>query len=516
MRPISLRATLFAAAAIAALATPFAGAAETDRSLEAEKAAIREIAKTWERYYTSGDYASIPDLYTEDTLVMPRGRPQIEGRDAMRRAIGGLAAGRRVSIDMRERELQVEGDYAWFVGNFTVTYTPRQPGEPSTREEARSMVLFRRDPDGQWRIHRDIDSPAPDLPKMAQASAPATATPVAAVGADGWRTTVTQCDRLASGRYDRTRLAPPVARPDIDVPAAIRQCLEDLKAYPDDPRLHFHLGRLYGYAGERETSRFHREQAAAAGNHNAIFLLGYLDWTAATDDDARCDAAGKMKRAADLGNYSAEITYSSYFLEGRFAACDGQATGEEVAAYLASARPEVDGFFETRFAEHLTLETEARAEKADAEAARRAAMARMEGTWTGTFRRFDADGELIETLPSRIIVRFPEGAGDFEYHQTNILTGPDGAEQRIESYGQWDGAILRFSNERIDGVFREVEEDPSGLTSVLLMTFKDGSGLSLSEIISLSPDGQRRMRAAQYMRNGVLVRRTLVDEVRSD
>ena len=515
MRSLHWRTALIITAGLAAGPWASAAAEQMDvpaTDMAAEKAAIRNIGQTWQQLYTSGNYAAIPDLYTEDTLVMPRGRPLIQGRGEMRKAIGGLAAGRRVAIDMRERELTVAGDYAWFVGDFTVTYTPRQPGEPATTEDARSFVLFRRDADGTWRIHRDMDSPAPDTVKPEHVATgvgkPGDAGPAGGMG----RNSVTQCDRIASSRYDRTRLAPPVARAQIDVPAAIRQCLADLDAYPGDPRIHFHLGRLYGYAGERDASRHHREQAAAAGNHNAVFLLGYLNWIGAETDADRCASAAEMKRAADMGNYSAQITYASYSLEGRLQACDDRANPSELAAYLSAARPQVDGFFETRLADHLLAELAAESAQADEDARQRAAMARMAGTWVGTFRRFDANGALVETLPSRIIVRFPDEDGAHDYHQTNILTGPDGKEQRIESYGRWDGAVLRFSNDRMDGMFREVEDDPTGRNSVLLMQFKDGSGLTLSEIISLSPDGQRRMRVAQYMRDGMLVRRTLVDE----
>jgi ketosteroid isomerase-like protein len=331
----------------------------------ADLAAIRAVGETWRTLYEVGRFSEIPDLYTEDTLVMPRGRPRIEGRAAMRRAIGGLAAGRRVGIVVTEREAQVAGRFGWFVSDFTVTYTPRTPGEPVTTEHGRSLILYRKDSDGRWRIHRDMDSPAPQPAPVAgappaAATAAAAARPARALWDPAARTEVTACDRMTASRYDRTRLAPPVAREGIDVPAAIAQCEADLVRFPNDARLLFQLGRVQGYAGDRAKTRATREAAAAAGNHNAIFLLGYLDWAAAKDDAARCAAADEMKLAADRGNYSAQITYASYFLEGRLAACPARASAAEVDAYLAAARPAVDGFFETRLVEHLAHQARAR------------------------------------------------------------------------------------------------------------------------------------------------------------
>ena len=484
-------------------------------------AAIRAVGNQWRALYAQGRYSEIPELYTIDTMVMPRGRPKIEGREQMRRSIGGLASGRRVDIDVTEREITVAGIYGWFVSDFKVTYTMPTGTTPPTTEFGRSLVVFRRDSDQQWRIHRDMDSPAPHSPANVTAT-PATGTPppvaassirvrpVPAMWDPKSRTEVTECDRMTASRYDRTRLAPPRTRESIDVPAAIAQCLADLERFSNDPRLNFQLGRVYGYAGDAAKTRQAREASAVAGNHNTIFLLGYLDWVAAKDDAVRCQAAREIKLAADRGNYSGQITYASFFLEGKFAVCPDAASASEVAGYLASARPAVDGFFETRFADHLLSQTK----PAILSTAREQMMTQMQGDWTGTFRRYDVQGALTETLPSQVQVRFPQNNGESDYIQTNILQLSNGLVQRLETTGKWDGDVLRFSSARVEGVYQRVPQDPSGLNSVLNMTFKDSSGMSVSEIITLSPDGKSRMRAAQYIVAGKIVRRTLIDETR--
>ena len=73
---------------------------------------------------------------------------------------------------------------------------------------------------------------------------------------------------------------------------------------------------------------------------------------------------------------------------------------------------------------------------------------------------------------------------------------------------------MRFSNARLDGWAKDVGEDPSALMSVFSMTYKDGSGMTVSEVVSLSPDGRSRSRATQYLVGGKVVRRTLIDEVK--
>ena len=131
-------------------------------AVAAETAAVRAVGETWRSHYASGRYSEIPDLYTTDTVVMPRGRPRIDGREQMRRSIGGLAAGRKVDIEVTERELIVAAGFAWYVGEFRVTYTSNDSRTPPKTEYGRSLIIYKKGDDGRWRIHRDIDSPAPE------------------------------------------------------------------------------------------------------------------------------------------------------------------------------------------------------------------------------------------------------------------------------------------------------------------------------------------------------------------
>ena len=322
----------------AAMHVPPAAAAD-------DAAAVRAVGERWRAYYESGQFEAIPDLYTEDTLVMPRGRPAIVGREAMRRAIGGAPA-------RREADIALQGG-----GSGGARGDPRDVG--AFTEYARSLVIFQRGEDGEWRVHRDIDARAPPAAAAAgPAAAPAATAPLEApaVWDPASRREATDCDRMASSRYDRTRLADAKARAEIDVPATIAQCERDLERLPNDPRILFHLGRLYGYTGDARTTRMYRQRAADAGNHNAIFLLGYLDWLAAQDDGARCTAASRMRLAADRGNYSAQLTYATLFLEGRLAACADTPPRAQLLGYVRNARPAADGFFETLLADHLQHE----------------------------------------------------------------------------------------------------------------------------------------------------------------
>jgi hypothetical protein len=182
-----------------------------------------------------------------------------------------------------------------------------------------------------------------------------------------------------------------------------------------------------------------------------------------------------------------------------------------------SIRGEIDGFSWLRFDLLANAPVLANGDRItlDVMLSRMPTTARMAGTWEGTFRRYDSAGVLTETLASTVIVRFLEDGNAHDYSQTNITRTADGTEQRIESVGKWDVDRLRFSNQRLEGWAMDVAQDPSKLTSIFVMNFKDGSGMTVSEIVTLSPDGRSRSRATQYLVNGKIVRRTLIDEVKT-
>ncbi|MCU0757876.1 MAG: CpcT/CpeT family chromophore lyase [Steroidobacteraceae bacterium] len=143
------------------------------------------------------------------------------------------------------------------------------------------------------------------------------------------------------------------------------------------------------------------------------------------------------------------------------------------------------------------------------------AIARQQGVWKGTFRRYDADGRLAAEFPSEIVTRVENRDGQLRYRQTNRYSPAGAPPQVIESSGVIRGGRIEFANERLTGWSMDVPGDASGRSSVLVMQYQDGSGLVVHEIISLSEDGRRRSRAAQYLEGGRLLRRTLIDEVKA-
>jgi hypothetical protein len=136
------------------------------------------------------------------------------------------------------------------------------------------------------------------------------------------------------------------------------------------------------------------------------------------------------------------------------------------------------------------------------------------GVYSGTFRRYDTDGQLLEQFAAEVVVRLHHNNGRLLYHQTNLYRPADGPVQRLDSHGEIRDGRLSFSNERLHGWSLPVQAPAGDRASVLMMEFIDGSGLTVHELVVISADGQQRSRVAQYFRNGRVVRRTMIDEVK--
>jgi hypothetical protein len=136
------------------------------------------------------------------------------------------------------------------------------------------------------------------------------------------------------------------------------------------------------------------------------------------------------------------------------------------------------------------------------------------GVYSGTFRRYDADGQLLEQFPAEVVVRLQHKNGRLLYHQTNLYRPADGPVQRLDSHGEIRDGRLWFSNERLQGWTQPVQAPAGDRAAVLMMEFTDGSGLTVHELVVISADGQQRSRVAQYFCNGRVVRRTMIDEAK--
>ena len=132
-----------------------------------DAAAIRDTIQArereWSAAFVAGDAAAIANLYTEDGAQIQPAGDWFRGREAitagMKKQLDTLNVTAREDIT---EEVIVAGEYVVEFGHYTLTATSKNGNKPVTGA-GRYMVLWRKDADGQWRLHRDLGTEAPKM-----------------------------------------------------------------------------------------------------------------------------------------------------------------------------------------------------------------------------------------------------------------------------------------------------------------------------------------------------------------
>ena len=121
--------------------------------MDADEQAIRELIATWMRASIAGDTDTVLNLMADDVVFMVSGQEPF-GKAAFAAAASGMH-GMRLEGTAEVRELQVQGDLAFSRTYLQVTMTPSSG--LAVRRHGYAMTIFRKGPDGLWRLARDAN-----------------------------------------------------------------------------------------------------------------------------------------------------------------------------------------------------------------------------------------------------------------------------------------------------------------------------------------------------------------------
>ena len=113
--------------------------------------AIREAEKALAEAFESPVLTAWVDFYTDDAIFVGPGVPAIEGRSAL------LDAAPQISIS----SMEIVADSTLGTGNFAATlgratWVSGPKGSDTPRVRRRFLMVWRREPDGRWRIAREL------------------------------------------------------------------------------------------------------------------------------------------------------------------------------------------------------------------------------------------------------------------------------------------------------------------------------------------------------------------------
>jgi len=167
---LSLRCSIVALLALAACTTKEARRADTTAPATAtlagspapDVAAVRQILEGYAARFDSavlkGDSVALASFYADDAILMFANMPAVRGHDAIVKAFGGMAASMKVSaFKLTTQDVIVTGDYAIETGSFDMTSQASKGGKP-THDVGKYLVLWKKQPDGSYKMLRDIEN----------------------------------------------------------------------------------------------------------------------------------------------------------------------------------------------------------------------------------------------------------------------------------------------------------------------------------------------------------------------
>lgn len=135
-------------------ATPRTGADMVQKNRpNDERASIEAVLRGYEAALNAGDSAAAVEVYADDAVFMAQHRAPAKGRSAIRQAYDEIFAAIRLNVAFGVDEVDVTGDTAWARTHSSGETEIRGTGAKSSERNS-ELFIFRRQPDGRWRIAR--------------------------------------------------------------------------------------------------------------------------------------------------------------------------------------------------------------------------------------------------------------------------------------------------------------------------------------------------------------------------
>jgi uncharacterized protein (TIGR02246 family) len=157
---------LILAALLLSACQPIAAQPMAQPSDEDVTAAVNAVWDEYEASQMAGDADRWIALWTDEGVKMPPDAPAIDGTDQIFARAQRNMADPVDEMVITALETQSAGDWAYSRGVFSVTFTIDETGEQEMMD-GKFMTILQRQPDGSWKIHRDIHNwnappPAPE------------------------------------------------------------------------------------------------------------------------------------------------------------------------------------------------------------------------------------------------------------------------------------------------------------------------------------------------------------------
>jgi uncharacterized protein (TIGR02246 family) len=121
----------------------------------ADRAAIARATAALLTAVNASHVDGVLDVWCQDGVLMPPGHPSVHGREALERYFSRLFSERRFTFTFTASQIRVGGDIAVERVEYIASACPREGGPP-VEDRGKGVHVFRRQPDGSWKLFQDI------------------------------------------------------------------------------------------------------------------------------------------------------------------------------------------------------------------------------------------------------------------------------------------------------------------------------------------------------------------------
>ena len=127
-----------------------------------ETAAVARATAALLSAVNASDLAGVLDVWSDDGVLMPPHHPAAHGRLEIERYFNRLFRESRFEFSFTSSRIHVSGDIAFERVEYAASAWPKQGG-PELRDVGKVLHVYRREPNGSWKLAVDIwnsDKPA--------------------------------------------------------------------------------------------------------------------------------------------------------------------------------------------------------------------------------------------------------------------------------------------------------------------------------------------------------------------
>jgi uncharacterized protein (TIGR02246 family) len=128
---------------------------EEPNDMEADVKAVADVSEKVVEAWNNGDYETFMNYLDEDAVLLPQSAPSLVGIEPIKALYSNSFNSFTFTVEETIAEINVCGDYAYAMGNWTGSMNPVDGSSP-VEFDNKILAIYKRQADGSWLVYRNM------------------------------------------------------------------------------------------------------------------------------------------------------------------------------------------------------------------------------------------------------------------------------------------------------------------------------------------------------------------------